>query len=259
MTADVQGWTAIPNWIARDPRVSTNAKAVYMALSSRLGREGVVIPKHSTIAAEMGMSVSTVRRALRELRELGVLSWEPQHREDGSQSSNAYAILAHPFAPPTPPKGGGVVTGEQGGVVTGEQGGWSPVNSQEEDSLEEDSLEEQPPPTSSTESRGVSSARQVHNEPRPLPDDWRPRWRPDQHTWDWAVTNIEHYGVDLAEVAENMVLWARDKERLPSGDLYRTFLVTARDRIIEMENKLNRWEQPKDTRDGWARTYNVAQ
>ena len=46
-----------------------------------------------TIAAELGLSRSTVKRALDDLYGAGLLTREPRWRENGSHSSNLYRLV----------------------------------------------------------------------------------------------------------------------------------------------------------------------
>ena len=46
-----------------------------------------------TIAAELGFSRSTVKRALDDLYGAGLLTREPRWRENGSLSSNLYRLV----------------------------------------------------------------------------------------------------------------------------------------------------------------------
>lgn len=106
--ADVGGWAAVPNSVARSPKLSAPAKLVYLSISSRLNFPEGQHPSHATMATEASCSVATVKRALNELRAAGVIEWE--HRGDGrgGQGTNAYRLIVSPAfeskaAPPAPP------------------------------------------------------------------------------------------------------------------------------------------------------------
>ena len=71
-----QGWTAVPHSVARSSNLSMVAKVVYLAIASRADGTGVAWPSRKTIAADAGVSLPSVERALPELREAGLLSWE---------------------------------------------------------------------------------------------------------------------------------------------------------------------------------------
>ena len=68
------------------------ARAVYMYLSDRSDKEGKCYPAIGTIARELKLSRSTVKRALTDLGKSGHLSKEPRWRENGGKSSNLYRI-----------------------------------------------------------------------------------------------------------------------------------------------------------------------
>ena len=68
------------------------AKAVYMYLKDRANRSGTCWPGINTIAKDLHLSRSTVKRAIADLTQHGYLKKEPQFRENGSSSSNLYSI-----------------------------------------------------------------------------------------------------------------------------------------------------------------------
>lgn len=68
------------------------AKAVYMYLKDRSSRSGECWPGINTIAADLGLSRSTVKRAVRDLTQRGFLQKEQRYRENGSNSSNLYMV-----------------------------------------------------------------------------------------------------------------------------------------------------------------------
>lgn len=68
------------------------AKAVYMYLKDRSNRTGECWPGINTIAADLGLSRSTVKRAIRDLTQIGFLKKEQRYRENGSNSSNLYMV-----------------------------------------------------------------------------------------------------------------------------------------------------------------------
>ena len=70
--------------------LSHRARVVYMYLKDRSDRNGRCWPAIKTIAAELGLSRSTVKRALDDLCRAGFLVKESRWRENGSHSSNLY-------------------------------------------------------------------------------------------------------------------------------------------------------------------------
>lgn len=72
--------------------IPSRAKTVYMYLKDRSNAEGECWPAIKTIARDTSMSVSTVKRALTDLQQCGLLQKECRYRENGSNSSNRYFI-----------------------------------------------------------------------------------------------------------------------------------------------------------------------
>ena len=71
---------------------SHRARAVYMYLKDRADRDSKCWPAIQTIAKELGLSSSTVKRALDELCQSGLLTKETRWRENGGRTSNLYRI-----------------------------------------------------------------------------------------------------------------------------------------------------------------------
>ena len=68
------------------------ARAVYMYLKDRADKDGKCWPAIKTIAKEMNLSSSTVKRALNELCQAGLLVKETRWRENGGRTSNLYRL-----------------------------------------------------------------------------------------------------------------------------------------------------------------------
>ncbi len=68
------------------------ARSVYMYLSDRSGKEGKCYPAIGTIARELKLSRSTVKRAITDLEKNGYLRKEQRWRENGGKSSNMYYV-----------------------------------------------------------------------------------------------------------------------------------------------------------------------
>lgn len=75
-----------------DSNLNHRAKAVYMYLKDRSDSQGQCWPAIKTIALELGISRSTVKRALDDLCRAGLLRKEYRWRENGSLSSNLYHV-----------------------------------------------------------------------------------------------------------------------------------------------------------------------
>ena len=72
--------------------LSHRARAVYMYLKDHADSEGRCRPGIRTIAAELGLSRSTVKRALHDLEQHGYLKKASRHRANGSSTSNLYTV-----------------------------------------------------------------------------------------------------------------------------------------------------------------------
>ena len=70
------------------------AKSVYMYLHDRADKEGKCYPAIGTIARELNLSRSTVKRAITNLEKQGYLRKEQRWRENGGKSSNLYFLSA---------------------------------------------------------------------------------------------------------------------------------------------------------------------
>ena len=73
--------------------LSHRARSVYMYLKDRADRDGKCWPAIKTIARELGLSSSTVKRALADLARLGRVEILPRYRENGGRTSNLYRLL----------------------------------------------------------------------------------------------------------------------------------------------------------------------
>lgn len=69
------------------------AKIVYIYLHDRMDRERTTWPGINTIAKDLSVSRSTVKRAVRDLEKAGLLRKEAHYRENGSATSNRYYLL----------------------------------------------------------------------------------------------------------------------------------------------------------------------
>ena len=72
------------------------AIAVYMYLRDRADEKGSCFPAISTIAADLKMSRSTVKRALGDLEKAKYLRHERRYRQSGGNSSNLYFLERPP-------------------------------------------------------------------------------------------------------------------------------------------------------------------
>lgn len=75
-----------------DSDLSHRARAVYMYLKDRAGSKETCWPAIKTIARDLALSPSTVKRALDDLCQAGLLVKDTRWRENGGRTSNLYRI-----------------------------------------------------------------------------------------------------------------------------------------------------------------------
>ena len=68
------------------------AVSVYIYLYDRANKNSECWPAIPTIAKELKLSQSTVRRALKDLRKVGLIATEQRYREKGGKGSLLYKI-----------------------------------------------------------------------------------------------------------------------------------------------------------------------
>lgn len=68
------------------------AVSVYIYLFDRANKDCECWPAIPTIAADLNLSQSTVRRALKDLRKAGLITTEQRYRAKGGKSSLLYKI-----------------------------------------------------------------------------------------------------------------------------------------------------------------------
>ncbi len=68
------------------------AVSVYIYFYDRANKDGECWPAIPTIAADLKLSQSTVRRALKDLRKAGLITTEQRYRAKGGKSSLLYKI-----------------------------------------------------------------------------------------------------------------------------------------------------------------------
>lgn len=73
-------------------------KGVAIALANRVkAATGLCFPSINTISSDIGYSISTVKRSLRELKDRAYITVTKQTREDNSQCSNLYWLALGKF------------------------------------------------------------------------------------------------------------------------------------------------------------------
>ena len=70
----------------------TRAVMVYMYLRDHTDKNKQCYPSVATIAKELKLSRSTVKRAVCDLLEVGMIRCEKRYRENGANSSTLYTL-----------------------------------------------------------------------------------------------------------------------------------------------------------------------
>ena len=114
----------VPRWIIQHENLTSGAVRGYACLADMANRDkNYAFPSHKTLAVKTNMSVSSVRRHIDELVNVGALLVRKRFKQEGTgQTSNLYTVVHKPMENTN--KG---VT-EHNPMLTGEHGGYSPVD-----------------------------------------------------------------------------------------------------------------------------------
>lgn len=78
--------------IYADTELSHRGRSVYMYLRERSDKELKCWPGLNTIASDLHLSRSTVKRAIADLEKAGYLRRDQRHRDNGGCTSNLYTL-----------------------------------------------------------------------------------------------------------------------------------------------------------------------
>ena len=81
------------NAVYGDQELSPRAKMVCLYLHDRANQDGESWYAIGSIARDLHLSRSTVKRAIQDLLRLGWIEKQPRYRENGGCTSNLYRIL----------------------------------------------------------------------------------------------------------------------------------------------------------------------
>ena len=73
-------------------KLPSRAKVVYIYLCDRADAEGMCFPGHKTIAADLGLSVSTIKRAINDLEQAGCIEKTARYYKRNGRRSNLYHV-----------------------------------------------------------------------------------------------------------------------------------------------------------------------
>ena len=82
------GFTQLPNFILRDPKISIGAKTAYALLLSYAWHNDLCFPGQERLATDMGMGVSSVNRFIKELEDCSLI----EITRRGQGKTNFYTI-----------------------------------------------------------------------------------------------------------------------------------------------------------------------
>lgn len=104
VTAD-QHFAIIPEWVLYAD-ISAQAIRLYATLRRYADKQGKAHPNRQTLADNMHTSVDTVKRAIKELTDIGALDRGERYDSEGRQTSNQYRVISHPPQGTGAPHGG---------------------------------------------------------------------------------------------------------------------------------------------------------
>lgn len=135
------GWFWIDNEIVDQyaARMKPMALACYVYLCRRANHQGRSWASQRTMSDALGVDRGTVRSAIKQLVELGLLHVQIRRNEDGSHASTVYTLLAVEKTPRASNTGEGGGSIAQGGS-TAQGGSISPEEDTEKEDPEKDSI-----------------------------------------------------------------------------------------------------------------------
>lgn len=74
-------------------KLKPSVYAIYLYLWDRAGRKKTCFPSIRTIASDLKLSESTVRRGIRALERSGYIRKEARFRENNGNTSNLYTLI----------------------------------------------------------------------------------------------------------------------------------------------------------------------
>ena len=97
-------FSIVPEWLI-ESNVSGNALRVYSALYRFADKDdGTCWPSIATIGTKCNKSSSSIKRAIKELKDIGAIEVKERYLEDKGQTSNLYILKLNPaFKSDTPP------------------------------------------------------------------------------------------------------------------------------------------------------------
>ena len=116
LNSDLPPFAMVPRWVIQHTGLTSGAVRVFACLADMAGRDRPAWPSHRTLAIKCNMSVSSVRRHIKELVYAGALTVEPRYKPNKEgQTSNIYTVVNKPVnnTDRSVTKNKGVTTSEQ--------------------------------------------------------------------------------------------------------------------------------------------------
>jgi len=116
LNSDLPPFAMVPRWVIQHTGLTSGAVRVFACLADMAGRDRPAWPSHRTLAIKCNMSVSSVRRHIKELVYVGALTVEPRYKPNGEgQTSNLFTLVNKPVnnTHRSVTKNKGVTTSEQ--------------------------------------------------------------------------------------------------------------------------------------------------
>ena len=131
LKTEMPPFSMVPRWVIQHKGLTSGAVRVYACLADMAGRDRPAWPSHRTLAIKCNMSVSSVRRHIKELMFVGALQVQQRHKPNNEgQTSNLYTVIYTPVEdnakgvtknkgvftseqPPYPPEDNRTITNEQ--------------------------------------------------------------------------------------------------------------------------------------------------
>ena len=140
LKTEMPPFSMVPRWVIQHKGLTSGAVRVYACLADMANRDKhCAWPSHRTIAIRCNMSISSVRRHLKELMFVGALQVQQRHKPNNEgQTTNLYTVIY------TVVEDNAKGATKNKGVATSEQGTYPPednrtiTNEQEPLNIESD-------------------------------------------------------------------------------------------------------------------------
>lgn len=101
--SDTRGYAAVPNWLVDDETIHPHDKLVYLIMQRHADKFGATFPGVKRMSSKLGISESSVKRAIQRLMTLGLLEVVQQKRYGGKKSEDQSTVYKIHSSLPMPP------------------------------------------------------------------------------------------------------------------------------------------------------------